>query len=256
MIQDNTNNNNKTFEGYYTLLVKGSGKTASEIVEFSETDLLTYNPGINDSDSSLIWTASVKDYPFPVFTSQNTSISWKCERNSPCGRIMPTIGNPSPYVYLLLEASTEHVNYARSYCKLNDRFVVRLYGLPANFDYAVIMTVSTFGLCLFILSIYIYTKLRVISKHESEASNLQSKAKSKSVSELPKSKSMKSALYSSASSVLEEAKSILEKAEEESEHSSEEMDQFDEKDKLVQDSVLTSLVENNRLRHRGRSVLG
>lgn len=82
------------------------------------------------------------------------------------------------------------------------------------------------------------------------------KIKDKSASELPKSKSIKSALmHSSHSSILDEAKSVLERAEELSD-SSEEDDNFDAKEILIKDSILENLVETNRLRHRGGSVLG
>jgi hypothetical protein len=254
LIEDKTNISNKTFEGYYTLLVKGSGRSPTEIVEHTEGQLTKYNPNVNDSDYSLIWTGSVKNYDFPVFSYQNTSIVWRCERNSPCGRMIPNLRNPSPHIYLLIEASTENVNFKYSYCKLKERFVIRLYGLPVKFDYAAMMTISSFGLLLLLLFIYIFTKWRNTPKWKTVPSSWDSE-KDKSVQELPKSKSIKSALYSSASSVLEEAKSVLEKAQEESGNSSEEDDDFDEKDRLVQDSILVNLVENNRLRQRGQSIL-
>ena len=63
-------------------------------------------------------------------------------------------------------------------------------------------------------------------------------------------------MYSSASSVLEEAKSTIEKLDQESNNSSEEEDAFEEKPPLFEDSVLTNLMETNRLRNRGRSVMG
>jgi hypothetical protein len=119
------------------------------------------------------------------------------------------------------------------------------------------MTISSFGFCLFLLFIYIYHKWRIISKVKAAQSTVEpEKIKGNSVPELPKSKSIKSALLgSSQSSILDEAKSVLERAEELSD-SSEEDDYFDEKEILIKDSVLENLVQTNRLRHRGRSVLG
>lgn len=205
---------------------------------------------MNETDSSLIWTGNIQDFHFPVFSSQNTSIAWLCERNSPCGHIVPKLSNPSPYLYLLLEASTEQVNRNFSYCKLKERFIIRLYGLPAKFDYAVIMTFSSFGMCFIGVLIYIFTKWRLKSRHE-QLLNISLKRKSEAI--LPKSKSVKSSLYSSASNSLGEARAIIEKSMEVS--SSDDEDFIDNKERQIKDSILADMVENNRLRQRGRSVL-
>ena len=144
--------------------VVGAGTSPSNIVEFKSEEQYAFNPNRSSDAHKLIWTAKINDYDIPVFTSYNTSLEyvldrksyffrWLCASGSPCERVMPSLANTSPHIYLLLEFSTFEVNAKYSYCKLGNRFIIRLYALPVNFTYTIAMTAGTLGVGILIVLI-------------------------------------------------------------------------------------------------------
>ncbi|KAJ3029959.1 UNVERIFIED_CONTAM: hypothetical protein HDU68_010536 [Siphonaria sp. JEL0065] len=134
-IHNSLSNSYKKFTGSYSLQIIGGGSSIAGIKDFSDAELLKYNPGTTATSKSLIWSDSTA-----------SEITWVCQIGSPCNGILPTDSNSTTSNYFvkfrITTLSSDFATASNSYCILTRDFNIRLYGIPVSFEASVAVTIG------------------------------------------------------------------------------------------------------------------
>ncbi|KAI8924729.1 hypothetical protein BC831DRAFT_464210 [Entophlyctis helioformis] len=150
----------------HTLRIVGGGPTLDTVTAYTSSEMAAVNPGSGGS-TTLVWmTASPWKLPdgSPLL-SKSVGMRWVCNHGSPCENILPTLSQPSPSYYFLIEATTNPLDTSSpsnyTYCSFTSQRIIKLYAIPPSFKATGAAMATTTAFLLIVLAVWLGVQIRI-----------------------------------------------------------------------------------------------